>query len=155
MNDKLWVSLATVGPLGYAKKAPGTVGSVPGVFVGVCLQWVSSFFASSLIVYVGLIALTIVALLAIQVTEQCWGSHDDSKIVIDEVVGQAIVSSFIPLEVGVQALGFVAFRVFDILKPWPVSFFDQKVPGATGTLFDDVVAGLMGLGLILGIFYFL
>ncbi len=74
---------------------------------------------------------------------------DPSWIVIDEVVGQALVFFYlIDVEAIYACLAFALFRFFDILKPWPISFFDKKLKGALGVMTDDLAAGLFA-GLLL------
>jgi phosphatidylglycerophosphatase A len=74
---------------------------------------------------------------------------DPQWIVIDEVVGLWITLSVVPLNIIWYAVGFALFRLFDIVKPWPVSWADQKVPGALGIMLDDVLAGLYAAGILL------
>jgi phosphatidylglycerophosphatase A len=73
------------------------------------------------------------------------GVHDHPAIVWDEVVGFLITMSLATPDLLSVALGFALFRLFDIVKPWPVSYFDQKVGGGWGVMLDDVAAGLMAL----------
>jgi phosphatidylglycerophosphatase A len=68
--------------------------------------------------------------------------HDPPAIVIDEVVGQWITLALVPLDPLIYALGFLLFRVIDVIKPWPVNFIDRAVTGGFGVMLDDVVAGL-------------
>lgn len=70
------------------------------------------------------------------------GTEDPKEVVIDELVGQWIALSILPTTITGFAIGFVAFRFFDVVKPWPVSFFDRKVKNAFGVMMDDVAAGL-------------
>lgn len=68
--------------------------------------------------------------------------HDNPKIVIDEVAGYFTAMMFLPQTWPFLLAAFVLFRIFDTLKPWPVSHFD-KMPNAFGVVFDDVSAGLL------------
>ena len=70
------------------------------------------------------------------------GTHDDQRIVIDEVIGQSIALSFCPPTFLSLILGFTLFRLFDITKPGPIGWADRRLPGAWGTLLDDVMAGI-------------
>ncbi len=79
-------------------------------------------------------------------------SHDPGAIVIDEVAGQWIVLLAAISGFGAQSpdpmlyvLGFFLFRLFDVLKPWPISVADKKIGGAMGVMVDDVLAGIAGL----------
>lgn len=68
--------------------------------------------------------------------------HDNPKIVLDEVAGYFTAMLFLPRTAGFLLAAFVLFRLFDTLKPWPVSRLD-RVPNAFGVVFDDVAAGLL------------
>ena len=74
--------------------------------------------------------------------EKIYGRHDDPHIVIDEIVGIAL--TLFPAEPGwaAAALGFVLFRLFDIIKPWPCRALDRRIPGGFGVVVDDLAAGL-------------
>ena len=81
------------------------------------------------------------------------GTHDPGPVVVDEVVGQWLVLSILPLDLGWYLVGFAAFRLFDIVKPWPIKWLDQKVEGGFGVMIDDVGAAAFGVLLLLGIRY--
>ena len=76
------------------------------------------------------------------------GVHDHGGIVFDEFVGYWITMFLLPPTWGWMLAGFVAFRVFDIWKPWPIRWFDRHVPGGFGIMFDDVVAGACAFGVL-------
>lgn len=147
-NQAPWIFAATVGPLGYSRTAPGTVGSLPGLLLGTWLNYQffqDSSYGSIFCLVSIFLGFTVFSLVAIHKTEQAWNTHDDSRIVIDEVLGQAITTAFIPLSPPWILASFACFRIFDIWKPWPISWIDQKMPGAWGTLLDDVLAGFFAL----------
>ena len=75
----------------------------------------------------------------------------DGRIVIDEVAGQWLALIPLPLDPGLYLLAFLAFRLFDILKPWPVGWADRRLPGAFGIMADDLLAGLYAGGLVFGV----
>lgn len=77
------------------------------------------------------------------------GLEDPSWVVIDEVAGQWMVLLFTPPSLIDYAIGFALFRLFDIWKPWPVSWADRKVKGGLGIMLDDIIAGLMGLAVMI------
>ena len=147
--DKLAGLLATCGGLGLIRYAPGTFGSLPGLFVGAILYRVSTFgdlyWLLSFSLHAAMIAL---AYLIIQRTETAWQTHDDSRIVLDEVVGQSIAASFVSPDLTSLTLAFLLFRMFDVTKPGLIGKIDRDGPGAFGTLFDDVLAGLV-VGMLL------
>lgn len=80
------------------------------------------------------------------------GGDDPGEIVIDETAGQMLILAFLPLTWKGYLFGFILFRLFDIVKPWPVSWADQKVKGGLGVMLDDILAALyppllLGIGL--------
>ncbi len=80
-----------------------------------------------------------------------WGHPDDPKIVIDESVGMGIAAfGLMPGEWLGWILAFIAFRLFDIVKPWPASYFDRCQKNGFGVVMDDVMAGVYALLLIQG-----
>lgn len=75
--------------------------------------------------------------------EAYFHAHDPKEVVIDEVVGYAIAMTWLPMTWQSFFAAFVLFRFFDILKPFPISYIDRKIPGGLGTVLDDVAAGLV------------
>lgn len=125
---------------GLSPVAPGTVGSL----VGVLFAWLSRD--------AGLPAQLVIA--GIIIVAGFWicgesarriGVHDHGGIVWDEIVGFWITMIAVPPTWQWILLGFVLFRVFDILKPWPVRIADRRIPGGLGIMFDDLLAGLYAL----------
>lgn len=132
--------LATWGHTGRISPAPGTWGSLAAVP-----------FVLAVLSYTGVVGLLLFAFAAFAVgfwaipryTRAC-GQKDPSEVVLDEVVGVAL--TFVPLqEFGLWPIliGFVAFRLFDALKPGPVGWCDRRLDGAWGVMMDDVVAGIL------------
>lgn len=120
--------------------APGTFGTL----LAVPLYW---FMQSlSLVWYIGLTGLLFV--LGIWLcghTADKLGVHDHGGIVWDEVVGYLITMTFAPKGWVWIMLGFLLFRLFDIVKPWPIRWLDQHVSGGFGIMVDDVLAGVYAL----------
>ena len=71
--------------------------------------------------------------------------HDHGAIVWDEIVGFLITMFLVPLSWQSVVVGFVLFRIFDIFKPWPISFIDKNVHGGLGIMLDDIIAGFAAL----------
>ena len=71
------------------------------------------------------------------------GVHDHGSIVWDEVAGMLLTYLFVPLSMSTLIAGFVLFRIFDILKPWPIGPVDKTVHGGLGIMLDDILAGIM------------
>lgn len=157
LPSKLSVVFSTSFGIGYMPKAPGTFGSIPGLFLGAWLyqtfatRYPDQFTAFSYIT-LSLIAISIFSYFSIHLTEKYWDSHDNQKIVIDEVVGQAIALAFIPPTMINIIIAFILFRFFDITKLSIIGWADKKVPGALGTLLDDIFAGLISLAIVLTVY---
>ena len=81
------------------------------------------------------------------------GVHDHSAIVYDEVAGLLVTMLLAPAGWFWLMLGFLLFRFFDIVKPWPISYLDSKVHGGVGIMLDDVIAGIFSLCCLLIIQY--
>lgn len=77
------------------------------------------------------------------------GVHDHKAIVWDEFAGFFITMCFVPFSWTNLVIGFVLFRFFDIIKPWPISWLDKHVHGGLGIMIDDIVAGLIAGALLL------
>jgi phosphatidylglycerophosphatase A len=81
-----------------------------------------------------------------------WGTHDSGRIVIDEVAGYLMTVMFVDRgSWWVLGVGFVVFRALDIIKPPPVRWFDENVPGGAGVVLDDVAAGVLGAAMMYGL----
>ena len=86
-----------------------------------------------------------------EITSRDMGVHDHGGIVWDEWIGLWVTLLWLPLggsllaDLGWLLYGFVLFRFFDIIKPWPIKWLDQKVHGGFGIMIDDVIAGVFGL----------
>jgi phosphatidylglycerophosphatase A len=137
--------VATAFGAGYAPRAPGTCGTA----VAVPLAWALSSLS---IWQFGLVALgiTLLGVACAQRADRAWGTEDNQRIVIDEVAGFLV--TVLPVDRGTWttlAVGFVVFRAFDILKPPPVRWLDEHLPGGWGVVLDDIAAGLMGAGVML------
>jgi phosphatidylglycerophosphatase A len=130
------VLLATVGGAGYFPIAPGTVGSA----VGVVIYWFTRTWPLSW--QVGLLAVvTITGTWAATLAAQHFGREDPGHVVIDEVAGQLVTFLLCGVGPAGAAIGFFAFRLFDILKPWPANRF-ERLPGGIGIMADDLMAGV-------------
>ena len=155
--------VASVFGIGYFDVAPGTIMSavaVPlAILIGIHGGGGMGILASSIIVLV-------IGILACAEHVRETGRQDPPECVIDELAGQWLACSFAMLTLGgllpfngisVPAFGiaFVLFRLFDIWKPWPVSWADQNLKGGLGVMTDDMIAGLMaGVGVVLARYFF-
>lgn len=137
---KLFILLLASGfGIGYFPIAPGTWGTLLAIPIESFLSKLSFPFYE----------LTIPTLFFLSSwisgkAEFLFGKRDDPRIVIDEILGFLITMLWIPktgLSIG---LGFLFFRFFDIVKPFPIRHLERKVKGGYGVVMDDVIAGIYG-----------
>ena len=139
--NQLLLAIATGFYVGFLPVFPGTWGSaaalIPYYFV----------HTLSLPAYLLMLAaLFIIGFFSAGAAEKILDRADAGPIVIDEILGMLITLTFAPAHPVYWLLGFVLFRIFDILKPFPVSWFDNHIHGGIGIMMDDVIAGLYALG---------
>ncbi len=128
--------LAAWGPCGFAPVAPGTVGTLGAIPLWLALTRLD---AGTYLAF--LLAFTALAMVAAQRAGRFWGIADASPIVLDEVVGYLMTMAFVPWSWQAAAIGFVLFRIFDVVKPWPANAFD-RVKNGFGVVMDDAAAGV-------------
>jgi phosphatidylglycerophosphatase A len=137
-------ALSTVFGIGYLRPGPGTWGATVTVFlwyiVGQHVAVNMRLFALTSIAA----AITALAIPAATRAAQFFGEKDPSQIVIDEVAGQLFAMFAVPVRWPCLLLSLIAFRAFDIIKPWPVRAI-ERLPGGSGIVLDDVAAGLYAL----------
>ena len=122
---------------GLAPFAPGTFGSLPGIL----LFWLTLDFG--LYVQLGVaLALVLAGIWLCGESARRIGVHDHGGIVWDEIAGMYITLLAAPVTLTGWALAFVAFRLFDIVKPWPIRDLDHSIQGGLGIMLDDLVAAL-------------
>ncbi|PUB93848.1 phosphatidylglycerophosphatase A [Helicobacter pylori] len=130
---------------GYSKKAPGTIGSLVALLLGlpVLIFSANTLFLGA--VFVGLIAIT-----QIDKEEEETKRHDSSYIVIDELVGMWLAMAISGLSLAGVVLSFIFFRIYDITKPSLIGRIDKEVKGGLGVVADDALAGVLaGLSALL------
>ena len=137
--------LATFFGIGLLKPAPGTWGSLIAALLWYFLDFLHPY------TYVILPAVILCAWLVCIKADQDSESQDNSFIVIDEVAGMLLALSLIHHEAILYFYAFLLFRLFDVFKPWPISWVDKNVKGGLGILLDDLIAGLLAGGIIFGI----
>ncbi len=147
MRDKaVWI--ATWGGAGLIKSAPGTWGTLAALPFGLLFMivggWPLLCVMTAIVFYAGYHAA--------KTFEAMTGEHDAGAIVVDEVVGMWIALIVTPLSLTGVLAAFLAFRFFDILKPWPVSVFD-RMDGPMGVMMDDVMAGIYAALCVGGLAY--
>ena len=138
--DKLIVALATGLYSGKIPFAPGTWGSAFAL-----IPW---YFCRGLSLVNYLIVLAVIFVVGFLISgsaEKIIDRPDPGCIVIDEILGMFITLTLAPNHPAAWLLGFVLFRIFDVLKPFPVSWLDTHLHGGIGIMMDDVMAGIYAL----------
>jgi phosphatidylglycerophosphatase A len=130
--------LATGFGAGYVPLIPGTVGSLWGLPLVWLLQW---GVADPLIRAVIAAILFFAGILICGAAAKRFEKEDPGQIVFDEIAAFPIVFLFVPLSPLTAVIGFILFRFFDILKPWPIPKI-ERMPGGLGVMADDLVAGI-------------
>jgi len=129
---------------GLSPRAPGTVGTVPGLLLGWLLVMLTAPLGSAVGIAVLLGVTLVLFAVGIYLCDQAsrrLGVHDHGGIVFDEIVGVLPVFVVMPQSWWELALIFVCFRVFDVIKPWPIGWLDRRVAGGFGIMVDDLLAG--------------
>ncbi|WP_120853480.1 phosphatidylglycerophosphatase A family protein [Helicobacter pylori] len=130
---------------GYSKKAPGTIGSLVALLLGLP---VLAFSANTL--FLGAIFVGLIAIAQIDKEEEETKRHDSSYIVIDELVGMWLAMAISGLSLAGVVLSFIFFRIYDITKPSLIGKIDKEVKGGLGVVADDALAGVLaGLSALL------
>ena len=131
------ILLATWFGSGFLLPAPGTWGSLAAIPIGLLILWLgnpSTLLISTLFIF-------ILGLWCTRRFQRETQTHDSKIIVIDEVAGQWIPLMFCGLNFFSIVAAFALFRFFDILKPFPISWLDEKLDDEWGVMLDDVIAG--------------
>lgn len=150
--DHLALGLTTFG-VGYIPGAPGTYGSAVAIAIYVAISWVETSASGHgrvgidgfhwAINGIMLAGFCLVGIAASTRSIPLLGSGDPSEAVVDEVMGQLVTLCFVPMGIGWPFIlaGFLLFRLFDIVKPFPVRTL-EVLPGGLGICADDIVAGV-------------
>ncbi|WP_417829994.1 phosphatidylglycerophosphatase A [Thalassospira sp.] len=131
---------------GKSPKAPGTAGS----FAALPFGWLIWAYGGDSALIVASIAVFAIGVWVAHLYSHMLGIHDAGEIVIDEVVGQWMCLLVVPLaggwiDIAWLLAAFIAFRIFDIIKPWPIRWVDRQVGGGFGIMFDDVLAAAFAM----------
>ena len=144
---QLGVALATVGGAGFFPIAPGTVGSAVAVLIYFGTRHWS--WPAQLALLAGI---TIVGIWAADVTAKALNREDPGPVVIDEVAGHLVTLLMTGAGFYGAIVGFLIFRIFDIIKPWPARQLED-LPGGVGIMADDLMAGVYGWVAVTGILW--
>lgn len=141
--SNFWHFLAFGFGTGLAKKAPGTWGTIAGLVVMPLLYLLPLTWALVFIAAASIFGFWLCGRVADDL-----GVHDHGGIVWDEMVGIWMTLILLPNSWQWWLLGFMLFRILDILKPWPISVLDKHVGGGLGIMIDDMLAGLIAGALL-------
>jgi len=133
------VFVATVGYIGYAPVAPGTFGSAAGLALFFLLRLTGVPWIEPVVI----VALFALGSWAGNVAERYFGGIDPGPVVIDEVLGMLVTLMFVPVSWAGALVGFLVFRVLDVVKPWPARQM-ESLHGGLGVMADDAMAAVYG-----------
>ncbi|GAA5142199.1 phosphatidylglycerophosphatase A family protein [Thalassotalea piscium] len=125
---------------GLAPKAPGTFGTLAAIPLFYLMSDLSVITYAAIVLFLAVIGIYICGKGA-----KHMGVHDHPAIVWDEIVGYLITMFMIPWSWHSVLVGFILFRIFDIFKPWPISYLDKHCHGGFGIMIDDIAAGIASL----------
>lgn len=136
LTEKLTLWAAFGFGTGFIRPAPGTWGTLPGVLLAYFVM------SSPLLHFTTVILVTLLGVWLCQKSSEILGVHDHGGIVIDEIAGVLLTLLCFEPTWLTLLLGFAWFRLFDIVKPWPIKWIDEKVHGGLGIMLDDLIAGV-------------
>ena len=136
---RLGLFIATCGYIGYAPVAPGTFGSAVGLAVFAAVRSSESYAVEAAVIVV----LFLIGVWSGTQAEHHFGGIDPAPVVMDEVVGMLITLAFLPVNWVGALVGFLVFRLLDVIKPWPAARF-ERLPGGLGVMADDGMAAVYG-----------
>jgi len=159
MIKKFNLFFLTLMYIGKIKYAPGTLASL---FTCLLFIFLIKFFDNSILFFLSLL-IFLYSFVAINNSFHEFKSDDPQEIVIDEVVGQMLPLLAIPIYETLYLMplefycvsAFLLFRIFDILKPYPINYIDNNVKGALGIMLDDIIAGTYSIVILILTFYFI
>jgi len=125
---------------GLLPKAPGTFGTLAAIPLYLLMVGLSHASYAAIVLLICISGIYICGKAATDA-----GVHDHGAIVWDEIAGFLITMFMVPISWQSVLVGFLLFRVFDIFKPWPISYIDKQVHGGLGIMLDDIIAGIFAL----------
>jgi phosphatidylglycerophosphatase A len=147
IKQRFFMFAATGAMVGYAPVAPGTWGTLVGIpLVFLCSLLPLSWQAFAVVLFI------MGAIWIAQEAETIFGKKDPGAIVIDEMAGYLVALCGLPVTLPSLVVGFLVFRFFDIVKPFPIRYFERQFSGGAGVVLDDIFAGLY-TGLVLRLFF--
>lgn len=134
-NWIIW--MATGGHCGFFPFAPGTVGSLAALPPAFVISFLSTTAASAVLILFSIFSMWVAD--QAELISEC---RDPGFIVIDEIAGMMFTLLGLPFELRIVVVGFVLFRIMDVIKPFPIGYLESKIPGGAGVVIDDVLAGI-------------
>lgn len=135
--NQLALLVASFGYVGFFPVAPGTAGSFAALALYAIVRWIGSPLVEGLVIA----AVFVAGVWAATRSERILGGTDPGPVVIDEVLGMLVTLATLPLSLTGVVAGFVLFRIFDVVKPYPARRFEDA-PGGWGIMLDDAMAGV-------------
>ena len=139
--NRVALLISTFGYVGFFPIAPGTAGSFAALALYAVVRWIDL----PVLELAAIAAVFGVGVWAASRSETLLGGTDPGPIVIDEVLGMLITLAWMPLSLTGVLVGFLLFRVYDVVKPYPARRFEDA-PGGWGVMLDDAMAGIYGQG---------
>ncbi|RXK34401.1 phosphatidylglycerophosphatase A [Arsenophonus endosymbiont of Bemisia tabaci Asia II 3] len=147
-----WHLLATGFGSGLSPIIPGTMGSLAAIPFWLLMYWLLPVWLCWFIILFGFV----VGIVICQRTSDDTQVHDHGSIVWDEFIGMWMTLMVIPLVSWQWVLiAFVLFRFFDILKPWPIGWFDRQVGSGLGIMLDDIIAAIFAMVIVAALAHWL
>nr|WP_320193436.1 phosphatidylglycerophosphatase A [uncultured Desulfobacter sp.] len=151
MGEKAILFIATGFGLGRIPFAPGTFGTFAGLPLIGIMSWLATTCTPGAVALF-LVGVVLFAVWISQEAEILMGSKDPGAVVIDEMAGFCVTMTLVPVNLLTLLVGFIAFRCFDILKPFPIRWFEKNFSGGAGIVLDDLMAGVLAAFLLKGIY---
>ena len=151
MGEKVILFMATGFGLGRIPFAPGTFGTLAGLPLIGIMAWLASACPPG----ADALFLAGVVLFSIWISQEAEiliGGKDPGCIVIDEMAGFCVTMTLVPVTLFTLVAGFIVFRCFDILKPFPIRWFEKSFSGGAGIVLDDIMAGVLAAFLLKAIY---
>jgi phosphatidylglycerophosphatase A len=136
---RLGLFVATCGYLGYVPVAPGTFGSAAGLVLFAAVRWTGSTAVELAVIAF----LLVIGVWSSNVAERHFGGVDPAPVILDEVTGMLITLALIPVNMSGAVVGFLVFRLLDVIKPWPADRL-EALHGGLGVMADDAMAAIYG-----------
>ncbi|MBN2372751.1 phosphatidylglycerophosphatase A [bacterium] len=149
MYNHLAMAIASLFGIGYIPFCPGTFGTFAAIFLYAVIARFSLYSQVGAIFVIFFIGVW-----AAQKAEKILNKKDPTVVVIDEAAGYLLTMCFLPFSITVSLIGFFLFRIFDILKPFPIKRL-EKISGGWGIMMDDILAGIYSSVVLRVILYFI